>query len=275
MNRLIVIKGAGDMATGIAHRLFRSGFQIIMTELDKPTVIRRTVAFAEAVFTGMAVVEGIRAEKTEPNKALQIAAEGKIAVVIDAEAAIVKMCKPWGVIDSILAKRNMGTSIGDALVVIGVGPGFTAGVDVHAVVETKRGHFLGQVLTQGQALPDSGIPGEIGGYTQERILRAPCTGIFQSLCRITRQVKAGEVVAQVNGQPVRAAISGVLRGLLRDGLALTAGLKVGDIDPRCVPEHCYTISDKARAVAGGVLEGLFMMGNCLENKYLDQSKLSS
>ncbi|WP_094603709.1 hypothetical protein SPSIL_038070 [Sporomusa silvacetica DSM 10669] len=260
MDRLIVIKGAGDLATGIAHRLFRSGFQIIMTELAQPTVIRRTVSFAEAVFNGVAVVEGVTAVKTEINKAVQIVNEGKIAVVIDESATVVELCKPWGVVDAILAKRNLGTQLGDAPVVIGVGPGFTAGVDVHAVVETKRGHYLGQVITHGQALPDTGIPGEIDGYTQERILRAPGKGIFQSLCRITQQVEAGEIVAQVNGLPVRATISGVLRGLLRDGLTVTPGLKVGDIDPRCVPEHCYAISDKARSVGGGVMEALFMLG---------------
>ena len=267
MNRLIVIKGAGDLATGIAHRLFRSGFQIIMTELAQPTVIRRTVSFAEAVFNGATVVEGVMAVKTEINKAAQIVNEGKIAVVIDAEATVVEMFRPWGVVDAILAKRNLGTQIGDAPVVIGVGPGFTAGVNVHAVVETKRGHYLGQVITKGQALPDTGIPGEIGGYTQERILRAPCQGVFHSICRIAQQVKAGDIVAQVNGLPVRAAISGVLRGLLRDGLAVTAGLKVGDIDPRGVPEHCYTISDKARSVGGGVLEALFMLGRRPEDTF--------
>lgn len=267
MNRVIVVKGAGDLATGIAHRLFRSGFPIIMTELAQPTVIRRTVAFAEAVFTGTTVIEGVKAVRSEPDKAMQVAEEGNIAVVIDAEAAIVGRCKPRAVVDAILAKRNLGTKITDAPVVIGVGPGFTAGVDVHAVVETKRGHYLGRVITQGMALPNSGIPGNIGGYTQERILRAPCNGVFQSISRITRQVEAGEVVAHVNGCPVPATISGVLRGLIRDGLTVTAGLKIGDIDPRCVPEHCYTISDKARAVGGGVLEALFMLGGWPEVPY--------
>ncbi|SDE88928.1 selenium-dependent molybdenum cofactor biosynthesis protein YqeB [Sporomusa acidovorans] len=267
MNRVIVVKGAGDLATGIAHRLFRSGFPIIMTELAQPTVIRRTVAFAEAVFTGTTVVEGVKAVRIEPDKAMQVAEEGNIAVVIDEEAAIVEKCKPRAVVDAILAKKNLGTKITDAPVVIGVGPGFTAGADVHAVVETKRGHYLGRVITQGMALPNSGIPGNIGGYNQERILRAPCDGVFQAISRITRQVEAGEVVAQVNGYPVPATISGVLRGLIRDGLTVTAGLKIGDIDPRCVPEHCYTISDKARAVGGGVLEALFMLGGWPEVPY--------
>ena len=267
MERLIVMKGAGDIATGIAHRLFRSGFSIIMTELPEPTVIRRTVAFAEAVFLKEVTVEGITAVRTEPADALKVADRGKIAVVVDETASFLAKWKPWGVVDAILAKRNLGTALSDAPVVIGVGPGFTAGVDVHAVVETKRGHYLGRVITQGAAFPDTGVPGDIGGYTQERLLRAPCAGVFQGIAQIADQVKAGQTVAKVNGEPVVAAISGVLRGLLRDGLTVKEGLKIGDIDPRCVPEHCFTISDKARAVGGGVLEAL-MMGSCRQGGIL-------
>lgn len=256
MNRLIVIKGAGDIATGIAHRLNRSGFRIITTERSQPTVIRRTVSFAEAIYTGNIVVEGAIAEKASMEQALQVVEEGKIPVVVDPSGEIIKKLRPWAVVDAIMAKQNTGTQITDAPVVVGVGPGFVAKTDVHAVIESMRGHYLGRVLLTGHALPNTGIPGEVGGYTNERILRAPCSGIFHAVRNISDQVSAGETVAWVNGKPVVAAISGILRGLLREGLSVETGMKVGDIDPRCRPEHCFTISDKARAIGGGVLEAL-------------------
>ena len=255
MNRLIVIKGAGDIATGIAHRLYRCGFRVITTELPKPTVIRRTVAFAEAIYTGQVVVEEVTAVRATLAAAGQVAKEGKIPVVVDPEGAVIQELKPWAVVDAILAKHNTGTQITDAPVVVGIGPGFTAGVDVHAV-ESMRGHFLGWVIHSGQALANTGFPGEIGGYSKERVLRAPCAGIFQAERQISDLVTAGEIVARVNQQPVVAAISGVLRGLLKAGLTVEAGMKIGDIDPRCEPEHCFTISDKARSLGGGVLEAL-------------------
>ena len=256
MNRLIVIKGAGDIATGIAHRLYRSGFRVVTTELFQPTVIRRTVAFAEAIYTGNVMVEEITAVKTSIERPLQVVEEGKIPVVVDPAAAVIKQLQPWAVVDAILAKRNTGTQMTDAPVVVGVGPGFIAGVDVHAVVESMRGHYLGRVIHSGQALHDTGVPGDIGGYTKERILRAPCAGMFQAERQIGAVVSVGETVARVNDQPVVAAISGVLRGLLHEGLIVDAGMKIGDIDPRCQPEHCFTISDKARSIGGGVLEAL-------------------
>jgi xanthine dehydrogenase accessory factor len=259
MQQLIVVKGAGDLASGIAHRLFRSGFSIIMTEIAQPTVIRRTVAFAEAVFSGTTEVEGVSGVCCEAAHAPQIAARGKIAVVVDETAGSLTAWKPWAVVDAILAKRNTGTRMGDADVVVGVGPGFVAGQDVHAVVETKRGHYLGKVITTGSAIADTGIPGEIGGYTTQRLLRAPGAGIFTPSRRIGDWVEAGEAVADVAGRPVVAEIAGVLRGILHEGLTVCAGLKVGDIDPRCIREHCFTVSDKARAVGGGVLEALLML----------------
>lgn len=256
MNRLIVIKGAGDIATGIAHRLYRSGFPVVTTELSQPTVIRRTVAFAEAVYTGNIVVEEVTAVKTSMEGALEVVEEGKIPVVVDPTGAVIKKINPWAVVDAILAKKNTGTEITDAPVVVGVGPGFTAGVDVHMVIETMRGHYLGRVIHAGDAIPNTGLPGEIAGYTKERVLRAPCDGIFQAQQKIGAVVSAGQVVARVNQQPVVAAISGVLRGILHDGLTVETGMKIGDIDPRCQPEHCFTISDKAKAIGGGVLEAL-------------------
>ncbi len=256
MNKLIVIKGAGDLATGVAHRLFRSGFSVVMTELPQPMVIRRTVAFAEAIFSGSVVVEDVVAVKSELAHVLQVIKEGKIPVVIDPQGVVVEKLQPLVLVDAILAKKNINTNITDAPIVIGVGPGFTAGEDVHAVVESKRGHYLGQVIRKGQALPNTGVPGEIGGYTVERILRAPCRGVFKGNAKIGQRVTAGEIVAYVDEVPVVASITGILRGLLHDQLLVDKDMKIGDIDPRCIGEHCFSISDKARAIGGGVLEGI-------------------
>jgi xanthine dehydrogenase accessory factor len=255
-NRLVVIKGAGDLATGVAHRLFRSGFAVVMTELPQPTVIRRPVAFAAAVFTGRTTVEGVTAVRTEPAEAIAVAGRGLVAVVIDPQGAVVAALRPWAVVDAILAKRNTGTRLSDAPVVVGLGPGFAAGRDVGYVVETARGHYLGRVIEQGEALPDTGVPGVIGGYGSERVLRSPIDGTFRATRAIGDTVAAGEAVGHVDGLAVPAAIGGVLRGLIHDGLAVAAGQKIGDIDPRGRREYCFTISDKARAVGGGVLEAL-------------------
>ncbi|WP_378953860.1 selenium-dependent molybdenum cofactor biosynthesis protein YqeB [Pelosinus sp. sgz500959] len=256
MQDLVIIKGAGDLATGIAYRLFRSGFKVIMTELALPTVIRRTAAFAEAVFSGQMVVEGLVAVKTELDDVLQIIDKGQIPVVVDPQGLVIHMYKPLAVVDAMLAKKNIGTKRTDAPIVIGVGPGFTAGQDVHAIVESMRGHYLGRVITEGQALTDTGIPGEIGGYTKERILRAPCQGIFTAVAKIGDKVLVGDTVAYVDDQPVIASVAGILRGLLHDDLVVPKDMKIGDIDPRCIFEHCFSISDKARAIGGGVLEAI-------------------
>ncbi|MEG6615785.1 selenium-dependent molybdenum cofactor biosynthesis protein YqeB [Peptococcaceae bacterium 1198_IL3148] len=256
MKRTVVVKGAGDLATGVAHRLVRSGFAVVMTELAQPLVIRRTVAFAQAIFCQQVTVEQITAIKTKFTGINSALNQGKVPVVVDPTAEIVKQLQPWAVVDAIMAKINVGTNINDAPVVVGLGPGFTAGKDVNLVVETMRGHYLGRVITEGQAIADTGVPGDIGGYNKERILRAPCAGIFIGHSKIGDLVNAGQVVAYVDHEPVIATISGVLRGLLNDGIAVPAGLKIGDIDPRCAPEHCFTISDKARAIGGGVLEAL-------------------
>ena len=262
MNRLVIIKGAGDIASGIAHRLHRSGFGVVMTEIAQPTTIRRTVAFSEAVYDGQADVEGLTAVRTKPEDAIDAVRRGQIAVVVDPEGRSVKLLQPWALVDAIMAKRNTGTRIGDAPVVLGVGPGFTAVRDVHLVVETCRGHNMGKVIERGSALPDTGVPGEIAGHTVERILRAPGRGAFAAARAIADTVAAGDTVAWVGGEPVVATIAGVLRGLLHNGLVATTGMKVGDIDPRGAPENCFTISDKARSVAGGVLEGLLYWSSC-------------
>lgn len=264
MENLVVIKGAGDLATGIAYRLFRSGFSVVMTELAQPMVIRRTAAFAEAIFVGRTVVEGVVAIKTELTQVRAVIARGEIPVVVDPEGLILKELQPLAVVDAILAKKNVGTKIQDAPIVIGVGPGFTAGKDVHGIVESMRGHYLGRVITEGTAAPNTGIPGEIGGYTKERILRAPGPGIFTGVAKIGDQVTKGDIVAYVDEQPVVAQITGTLRGLLHDQLLVPAGLKIGDIDPRCIIEHCFSISDKARSIGGGVLEAILFLKQSLD-----------
>lgn len=257
---LVVIKGAGDIASGIALRLWRARFFVVMTEIAHPTTIRRTVSFSPAVTEGQAIVEGVMAERAQDSReAIRILQKGHIPVLVDPKAACIPEIQPDAVVDAILAKRNLGTALHDAPVVIGVGPGFTAGVDCHAVVETQRGHTLGRVIWEGAALPNTGIPGNIGGYMLERILRAPADGIFKQVLGIGAAVQAGDVAGYVDGIPVKTEIAGVLRGILPDGTPVHKGMKSGDVDPRCKVEHCYTVSDKALAVGGGVLEAILCL----------------
>ena len=254
---IIWIRGAGDLASGIAYRLHQSGFSIVMSDLPIPTSIRRTVCFSEAIVQGETTVEGITAQfATDADAAKQILAQGNIAVLADPEGTETRKLNPVAVVDAILAKRNLGTNRTDASIVVGVGPGFTAGEDCHAVVETMRGHTLGRAYYKGSALPDTGIPGSIGGFTLERLLRAPCDGVFRGVKRIGDVVSAGDVCAYVDDQPIRTRIAGVLRGLLPDGIHVTENMKSGDVDPRCEVSHCYQISDKALAIGGGVLEAI-------------------
>ncbi len=259
---LVLIKGAGDLASGVAYRLHRAGFQIVMTDLPFPTSIRRTVCFSEAIPNGETTVEGVRARfARDAAAAREIIREGDIAVLADERAACRGLLEPTVVVDAILAKKNLGTAITDAPAVIALGPGFTAGTDCHAVVETMRGHRLGRVYTSGGAIPNTGVPGDVGGFTLERILRAPEAGVFRGVARIGDIVEAGQLCACAGDAPICAAIGGVLRGLLPDGTQVHAGMKCGDVDPRCRVEHCYLISDKALSVAGGVLEAvLFLTG---------------
>ena len=262
---LVVVKGGGDLATGVAHRLHRSGFPVMITEIENPTMVRRTVSFAECLYADAWRVEGVtsaRADGESPaekaGNARAILEAGSIPVMVDPRAEAVAQVRPAVLVDAILAKRNLGTRIDDAEVVIGLGPGFTAGVDCHAVIETSRGHDLGRVILEGAAKPNTGVPGPIGGYTTERLLRAPQAGVFTSTARIGDVVRAGEAIARVDGAEVTSAIGGVLRGLLRDGIEVSAGFKVGDVDPRAEPAHCHTISDKSRAIGGGALEAIMM-----------------
>ncbi|MFZ5916124.1 MAG: selenium-dependent molybdenum cofactor biosynthesis protein YqeB [Chloroflexota bacterium] len=258
----VVVKGGGDLATGVVHRLRRAGMQVVITELPQPLVIRRAVAFASAVYEGAWEVEGLLARRVETAEAMTRALEAaEVPVWVDPQARIVNWLRPEAVVDAIVAKRNTGTTLTDAPAVVALGPGFQAGVDCHAVIETKRGHDLGRVVFRGAVEADTGVPGPVGGETVRRLCRAPAAGCFSGLAAIGQRVLAGEAVAEVAGQPVVAHIDGVLRGLLHDGLTVPAGLKVGDVDPRGVVAHCFTISDKARAVGGGVLEAiLYLLG---------------
>lgn len=253
----ILIKGAGDLATGIGWRLRRAGYQVLMTEIEVPTTVRWTVAFSRAVFEGEARVEGVTARRAAGlSEAEAILERGEIPVLVDEKADIRALWRPDVVVDAIIAKKNTGTALTDAGLVIGVGPGFTAGVDCHRVVETKRGHYLGRVIEEGSAIPNTGVPGNIGGYTVERIIRASADGRFVPAVSIGDRVEPGQIVAHCGGVPVKARIPGIVRGLLKAGVCVTKGMKAGDIDARCEKDHCFTISDKARSIGGGVLEAV-------------------
>lgn len=255
---LILIRGAGDLASGIGWRLKRAGFSVVMTDLAHPTAVRWKAAFCPAIWLGEWTVEGITARYCTTDEELERALHrGEIPVLVDPQGDMIQKLKPQVVVDAILAKQNLGTAITDAPLVIGVGPGFTAGEDCHCVIETMRGHTLGRVITRGSAIPNTGIPGNVGGYTVERVLRVPCAGSFVPLREIGDTVQAGDVVARVDGQDVITQISGCLRGILPHGTQVPrAGFKAGDVDARCVREHCFTVSDKALAIAGGVLEAV-------------------
>ena len=254
---LVIIRGAGDLASGIALRLHHAKIQVVMTDLPKPTAIRRTVCFSQAVLFGQMQVEDVTAVYAPSAEAVPaILAEGKIPVLADPEGSCISALKPDGVVDAILAKRNLGTKITDAPCVIGVGPGFTVGVDCHAAVETMRGHTLGRVITEGSPLPNTNIPGLIGGFAGERVLRAPADGIFRQVRQIGEAVKQGDVAGYVGQEPMLCQLDGVLRGILADGTPVHKGMKAGDVDPRGEVSYCQTVSDKALAIGGGVLEAL-------------------
>jgi len=252
---LALVKGAGDLATGVALRLHRSGFAVVMTELTQPTVVRRTVAFADAMYRERTTVEGVVAVRADDASMIpELLETDAIPVLCDPEASVRRLIRPALLVDAIVAKRNLGTRMTDAPAVVALGPGFIAGRDVHAVVETRRGHTLGRVITEGEALPNTGVPGEVGGFTRERLLRAPCAGRFRSVREIGDRVSAGEIVGYVSDSPVGSQLDGILRGLLHADLEVTEGFKLGDVDPRATKEHCFLVSDKALAIAGGVLE---------------------
>ncbi len=260
----VVIRGAGDLASGVALRLWRAGMDVVLLDVEKPTAIRRTVAFSEAIVHGEQTVEDVTARLATAETAEETLAAGMIPVLVDPEGRSIPTLRPDALVDAILAKRNLGTEITDAPVVIGVGPGFTAGVDCHAVVETMRGHTLGRVIREGSAIPNTGIPGLIGGFAGERVLRAPAAGLFHPLRDIGDAVTEGEILATVEGKPMAATLTGTLRGILPEGTEVFPGMKAGDIDPRCQRSHCFTASDKALAVGGGVLEAILALTGALK-----------
>ena len=269
---LIICRGGGDLATGIVHRLFRAGFPVLVLETDSPAAIRRQVSFSEAVYDGTATVEGVTAEriasadKASVNHVLE---EGRVPLLVDPEGSSIPLLKPDIVVDAIIAKKNLGTAKEMAPLVIGVGPGFTAGEDVDLVVESMRGHNLARIFTTGSALPNTGIPGNIGGFTKERVLHAEADGYMKNIRKIGDIVEKGEEIARIYEKmtedgtfsgsyvSVEASISGIIRGLIREGYHFQKGFKIADIDPReSELANCFTISDKARSIGGSVLEAV-------------------
>jgi len=268
---LVVVRGGGDLGTGVAHRLFRAGYRVLVLESEEPTAVRRLVAFAEAVRTGSTTVEGVEARLVEAAdlEALAVSREPPgggegwrewVSVVADREGRSLEILRPDAIVDARMAKRNLGTARGDAPVTIGLGPGFTAGVDVDLVVETLRGHSLGRVIESGTAAADTGVPGRVAGVDEERVIRAPADGAFVPVRAIGDLVAEGDAVGSVGGQAARARTAGIVRGLVADGLNVRRGGKIGDVDPRGADVDPATISDKARAIGGAVLEALLSRG---------------
>ena len=257
----IIVRGAGDIATGSIARLFRAGFRPIVLDIAKPSAIRRTVAFCDAVYEGSVSIEGITARLAESlDEAIEIVDNDEVPVLIDEEGRAIAEYKPDALVDAILAKKNLGTSRDMASLTIALGPGFEAGVDCDYVIETMRGHNLGRIIEQGSAMANTGTPGVIAGYGKERVIHAPAAGIIEDINKIGDVVQQGEIIAYINDMagekiPVPASINGLLRGIIRDGYEVCKGLKIADIDPR-LEEHdnCFTISDKAMAIGGSVLE---------------------
>ena len=260
---LILVRGGGDLATGTIHRLWSAGLRVLVLEAEHPAAIRRQVSLCEAVYEGETAVEGLRAVRIETlAQAEEIWKQNAVPVLVDPQGKSIAPAKPDVLVDAILAKKNLGTTRDMAPLTIALGPGFTAGQDVDVVVETKRGHRLGRIIREGSAIPDTGIPGIIGGYGKERVIHAPAAGILRNVKKITDLTEQGELMAyieQENGEKceVRATIPGLIRGLIRDGYPVTEGFKIADIDPRKEEyNNCFTISDKARCIAGGVVEAI-------------------
>ena len=297
-NLLIICRGAGDLATGIIHRLHRAGHRVIALETDYPAAIRRQVSFCEAVYDGSAVVEGVTArlvpaladaetdtetysgendtpaahivsEKWDSSAIEAVLEAGEVPLLIDPKGESIELLKPDAVVDAIIAKKNLGTTINMAPLVIGVGPGFTAGQDVHLVIESMRGHNLARIITDGMAQPNTGVPGNIAGFTSERVIHAPAAGYIHDVRKIGDIVQKGDEIARIYPDkesydnalseyvPVNATITGIIRGLIREGYYFREGFKIADIDPReSELTNCFTISDKARSIAGSVLEAV-------------------
>ncbi len=264
LTELVVgLKGAGEMASGIAWRLYQANIRkIFLLEIPEPLAVRREVCFSEAVPHGEKTVEGVHAVRVVEREGIREAWEqGQLAVVVDPEWTMIEEVGPDVLVDAILAKRNLGTARGDAPLVIGLGPGFTAGRDVHMIVETNRGHNLGRIILEGPAEANTGVPGAIAGYAGERVFRAPSSGRFTTLAAIGDEILKGDLIGLVNEHEVRAEIDGIVRGLIASGCRVKEGLKLGDIDPRGDVSYCTTISEKSRAIGGAVLEAILRVFN--------------
>jgi len=256
-NKRVVIRGSGDMATGVAVRLHNCGYHVVMTDIALPTMIRCSVSFGQCLYGKPSEVEGITAIKaSSADEALEILSQKQIPVLIDADLTLTKSLQADYLVDAILAKTNLGTEKQMAPITIALGPGFSAGDDCDAVIETNRGHYLGRVIYQGCTQENTGIPGNIGGYTHERVVRSPCAGRVQRFSEIGAIVAQGDLIAQVDEAPVYAPLSGMVRGLINDGLLVEAEFKIADIDPRGEKADYTTVSDKARAISGSVLEAM-------------------
>lgn len=259
---LIIVRGGGDIATGTIMKLYKCGFSVLILEIPTPSAIRRNVAFSEAVYQGTQTVEDVTCYLAQNvREAVQLLEEGKLTLLVDPDGACLQELHPLALVDGILAKRNLGTTRDMAPITVALGPGFTAGEDVDAVIETQRGHRLGRVIYEGSAAPNTGIPGKIAGFDKERVIHSPAEGILRNVASITDTVKKGQTIAVIETKdgniPVEATLDGLLRGLIRDGYPVTKGFKIADIDPRASEyNNCFTISDKARCIAGGALEAI-------------------
>lgn len=255
---LIIIRGGGDLATGVAESLYLAGFKILILDIEKPSSIRRTVCFSEAIYDGKTKVEGIECQRVFSKEEMQFCWDKKIIpIIVDENGEIIEKLKPDVVVDSIIAKKNLGTNKSMAPITIALGDGFEAGKDVDIVIETMRGHNLGRIITKGSALKNTGIPGEIRGVSKDRVIYSPEEGKFFAIKKIGDIVKKDETIGFVDNIEVKGKISGILRGTIRDGYLVKKGMKIGDIDPRLEEkENCFTISDKARALGGAVLKAI-------------------
>ena len=254
----IVIRGGGDLATGVAEVLYQSGFKILILDIEKPSSIRRSVCFSEAIYDGVTKVENIICKKVENENDIEKCWNEKIIpIMVDEKGEIIKKIKPNVVVDSIIAKKNLGTTKEMAPITIALGDGFEAGKDVDIVVETMRGHNLGRIITSGRAMKNTGIPGEIKGVSKDRVIYSLANGIFSSVKKIGDTVQKDEIIGYVGDVEIRGKISGILRGIIREGYEVTENMKIGDIDPRIEEKNnCFTISDKARSLGGAVLRAI-------------------
>ncbi len=256
----VLVRSGGDLASAVVQKLYRCGFEIVISELEQPRMVRRTVSFSNAVYEGDYEVEGVRAVHVKDVKDISLYLKQKlIPVVTDSEIEILEVYKPDIFIDATLSKKPVTYNKDYMPIVIGLGPEIVSGRDADIVIETCRGHDLGRLIFEGVAKPNTSIPGFIDGYGKERVLRAPCDGKIETLKKIGDIVKKDEIIITVNGMPVRSQINGIIRGLIHPSVMVTKGLKIGDVDPRGSYDYCFTISDKGRNIAGGVLEAILIL----------------